>query len=818
MSLILRAQIASAAQNIVPAWPLQSFIAVNPLAGYEPVPFHRVLARKVALTREHRGYLADLREGRIADADLEQAISERVPELARATINVAGKAVAAVRVAVLDMTSAQGSPTGTAEPAPASRSMLWLDEYLAAWLPAYLNPDPLWPMPHRREGLFGAWRWLASRDPSLPRAARRALRGVSESADAALEWALGRLAVTPELIRTALAQELEYLPGWVGYIKWRAEKHGDIDLTSYLAVRFVLRALLAITLTPRPIPSPVDERALLWRRAEQVTGYLSERHTRQDVAAVAAVLAHHRPDEHRFTWQKAYELNYRNSLLPSLRSTTPPSTARPQFQVVMCIDPRSEGMRRHLETSEAVETLGFAGFFGVPVRFARYGARGSVDSLPALLTPRHSLTERPALPLQAQAHLARGRARDALRHAAHTADSSTGTPFALAETTGWFYGATSLLRTFTPTLYRRLRRTLARPDPLRGSVTMADSFTLEERAGIAETAVRMMGLSDFAPLVVLAGHFSESANNLYQSALDCGACGGNPGTANARAAAAIFNDAGVRAMLLLRGIHIPDGTVFVAADHNTTRDTLTVLDRHLIPDSHRSLIAEFEGLHRAAGRGLLHERASDLPGATKRQSASRLQARADDWAEVYPELGLAGNAAMIIGPRALTRGVDLSRRVFLHSYDTALDLDGTALETIMTAPLVVAQWINHQYYFSALNPDTLGAGTKTIHNAVGTIGVLAGHAGDLRRGLPWQSVGLGTKLFHEPMRLTVIIQAPLDRVGDIISRNQVLRHLLDNDWITLTARAHAHAPWCRYTSYGWVTTTEPMKGQSTWTT
>ena len=67
---------------------------------------------------------------------------------------------------------------------------------------------------------------------------------------------------------------------------------------------------------------------------------------------------------------------------------------------------------------------------------------------------------------------------------------------------------------------------------------------------------------------------------------------------------------------------------------------------------------------------------------------------------------------LLIGPRTLTRGIDLGRRVFLHSYDTSLDPDGTALETIITAPLVVAQWINHQYYFSALNPDILGAGSK----------------------------------------------------------------------------------------------------------
>ena len=814
MSLILRAHVASAAQRIVPGWPVESFIAVNPLAGHESDPFHTVRAPEVALTRDHLAYLTALREGRITEADLAQAISERIPELARATINLAGQTVSAVRVAVLDMTTAQWGPSGTSAPPSASRSMLWLDEYLAVWLPAYLTPDPLWRMPNKHEGLFGAWRWLARQDPCLPRAARRTLREVPVPADAALAWALERLAVAPEMIRSTLAQELEHLPGWVGYIKWRAEKNGDIDLTSYLAIRFVLRTLLTIPLTPPPIPIPADERAQLLQRAEQLTARLSERPTRQDATAVARVLAHHPAHEHPFTWQMAYELNYRNTLIPSLIFTPLPEEARPKFQLVMCIDPRSEGMRRHLENTDAVETFGFAGFFGVPVRFARYSARGTIDSLPALLTPRHTLTEQPALARQAEAHIARGRARDAVRRAVHIADSSTATPFAFAETTGWLYGAASILRTFTPTLHHRLRRALTDPDPLPGSVTIAEAFALEERVGIAETALRMMGLSGFAPLVVLAGHSSESVNNLYQSALDCGACGGNPGAANARAAAAIFNDLAVRAVLLLRGIDIPDGTVFVAADHNTTRDTISVLDRHLIPESHRGLITELEQLQRVAGKKLLKERSMDLPGATKRQSASRLRARAYDWAEVYPELGLAGNAAMIIGPRTLTRGVDLGRRVFLHSYDTALDPDGTALETIMTAPLVVAQWINHQYYFSALNPNTLGAGTKTIHNAIGTIGVLAGQAGDLRRGLPWQSVGVGAELFHEPMRLTVVIQAPLDRVGEIISRNQVLRNLFDNDWITLTARTGTQAPWYRYTCYGWKPTSTTMEGQS----
>jgi uncharacterized protein YbcC (UPF0753/DUF2309 family) len=669
-------------------------------------------------------------------------------------------------------------------------------------------------MPHKQQSFYRAWRTLAKRDPSLPRAVRRTVAALPAEPDAALAWALVRLGVAAEAVTETLRAELQHLPGWVGHIKWRAEQIGDIDLTSYLGVRLCLQALLGPTsLTPSREPIPVDEaRQTLWNRGERVARSIGgSQIDREDIAAIARVLAAHPVADHPLTWQKAYELHYRSALVRSLTTTEHPRS-RPLLQLVMCIDPRSEGMRRHVEALPEVETFGFAGFFGVPVRFARYMARGAINSLPALLTPRNRLTEQPANVAKADEQVARGRARDALRHATHRADSGALTPFALAEVSGWLFGAISMLRTLAPTLQARIHRALTpSTDNLESSVTIVDAFTLNERVAMAETALRMMGISRFAPLVVLAGHRSESMNNLYQSALDCGACGGNPGSANARASTAIFNDPEVRALLRSRGIDIPPDSFFVAAEHNTVTDAVTLLDRHLIPESHVDAARAFDRIQHTAAEALVRERAEDLPGASPR-APSRLRERAHDWAEVYPELGLAGNAAMIIGPRQMTRGVDLKRRVFLHSYQTELDPDGTALETIMTAPLVVAQWINHQYYFSALNPATLGAGTKTIHNAIGTIGVLSGHAGDLRRGLPWQSVGLGDQLFHEPMRLTVIVQAPLDRVGAIVSRNQVLRNLLDNDWITLTARNDPAAPWHRYTPFGWTAAPIPPEG------
>ena len=809
MSLILRAHVAAAAHDVVSSWPLESFIAINPLASRESQPFETSATPDATLTRSHDAYLSDYRLGRIDNTDLEAALIERIPALAT-SFTVGTSTIAAVRAAVLDLTTVEwGSPR------PADGTPTWIDEYVAAWVSTYLNPDPLWMMPHSQRGLFGAWRRLARHDTALPRRARRKLGGVPPEPDGALAWALNELEIPSVKIVASLREELTRLPGWVGHIKWRADRIGDIDIASYLAVRFVLRAILDISPVHTSGPSDTgNPEPTVWQRAETVTrSLLGSEVTREHIAAIARVLANHPVTEHPYTWQKAYEIHYRAALMPALMATDEVH-GRPEIQLVMCIDPRSEGMRRHLENDPGVETFGFAGFFGIPMRFARYRARGSIDSLPALLTARHHLTEDPTDMAQTRRLLARARDRDAFRKANHHADSNAATPFAFAEVTGWIFGAASILRTFTPVLHARLARALTpaveRPD---STVTVADSFDLQDRAAMARTAVRMMGMTGFAPLVVLAGHRSESANNLFESALDCGACGGNPGAANARAAAAIFNDPAVRELLSTGGIQIPADTVFAAAEHNTATDAMTLLDQHLLPRSHDQFVQKFDRLSRTAGDHLLRERANDLPGASRRRSSTPLRARAHDWAEVYPELGLAGNAAMIIGPRRITRGVDLGRRVFLHSYESGEDPDGTALETIMTAPLVVAQWINHQYYFSALNPTTLGAGTKTIHNAVGTIGVLAGGSGDLRRGLPWQSVGCGTELFHEPMRLAVVIQAPLERVGDIVSRNQVLRNLLDNDWITLTARHDSTAAWHRYTRYGWSQTPITTEGR-----
>lgn len=807
MTVWIRTQVSRATRDIAPLWPLHSFIAINPLFAREATAFETAEVVGEALTKSRADFLRDIATGRITRADLVAALTDRISELPGAPVLSKGDdSVSATDILITELITPSLTPE---EKLPVAAPTDPIDGVLVKWLSAYLDPHPVWPMPHRAEGLYTAWRQLVRHAPDLPRAARRRLRGLPVTAEQALVMSLDALGIGADDTVEALKHELAYLPGWVSHIKWREAHVGDIEILDYLAVRFTTRAALGHSRKPIPVAPAHDVVADVWARAKDVAPVIGVSPTAENLAALVRVLGLHPRSQHRFTLQHAYELHYRRVLLAALPSSRNVQSV-PSAQFVACIDPRSEGIRRHLELNDPdIETLGFAGFFGVPFRFTTYQSSAPIDVLPALISPRHWVTETPNDPARADRWSERLRLRRALSDGLHAGEASVVAPYALAELSGPVMGISTLMKTVVPAHAKRwsekLRRALSpKPDT---RVTVAEAFSLEERAGLAEAALRTMGLGQFAELVVISGHGSTSANNLYQSAQHCGACGGNRGDANARAAVEIFNDPQVRAVLRERGLSVPDSTHFVAAEHDTVTDRLVILDAHAIPVSHRRQVQRFIETAARASEALLRERALSLPGASARQPVARIRSRAADWAEVYPEWGLVGNAAIIVGPREMTSGVNLDRRVFLHSYRPELDPTGVGLETILTAPVIVAQWINHQYYFSALNPSTLGAGTKTVHNAIGTLGVLSGHTGDLRRGLPWQSVGVGDKLVHEPMRLAVIVEAPLTRITEIIDRNQVLRSLFTNRWISLTARESADAPWLTLGEYGWQTST-----------
>lgn len=314
-------------------------------------------------------------------------------------------------------------------------------------------------------------------------------------------------------------------------------------------------------------------------------------------------------------------------------------------------------------------------------------------------------------------------------------------------------------------------------------------FTLEEQVGFVSQALRGIGLTNnFSRFILVVGHGSQSENNPYESALDCGACGGNLGLINARIFSQMANKPVIRRKLLEQGITIPDDAWFVPALHNTTTDEVELHDLNLLPSSHPVYLDRLQNGLSSARRLCTQERMPELNfvSETSPDDADKQAMRnAMDWSQVRPEWGLSRNVYFIIGRRSLTKTHSLQGRAFLHSYDYRKDRKLRLLENILTGPLVVGQWINMEHYFSTVDNDHYGSGSKVYHNVAGRFGVMTGNLSDLRTGLPAQTVLAEGKPFHEPMRLITVIEAPFENVIAAINKVLVVRKLLNNGWIRL---------------------------------
>ena len=296
--------------------------------------------------------------------------------------------------------------------------------------------------------------------------------------------------------------------------------------------------------------------------------------------------------------------------------------------------------------------------------------------------------------------------------------------------------------------------------------------------------------ANFGRLVLLAGHGGSTVNNPHATGLDCGACAGQTGEVSARVVVALLNDAAVRQGLRGRGIDVPADTWFIAGLHDTTTDEVRLFDTDKVPAALAPDLARLrEWLEQAGGLARM-ERAAllGIAGLPDRAVEADVRRRARDWSQVRPEWALANNAAFIAAPRRRTAPMDLAGRAFLHEYEWQKDSGFQILELIMTAPMVVANWINMQYYGSVVDNRRFGSGNKVLHNvAGGAIGVLEGNGGDLRIGLPLQSLHDGRRWVHEPLRLSVFIEAPLAAMDDIIARHGLVRQLVENGWLHLFA-------------------------------
>lgn len=833
----LRTDVTLAARVIPTHYPLETFIAVNPLAGLEAMPFEQAIRRAGDLygvpgTLGEPAFRELHRAGRITDADLDRALTRRYPNLtSEPGLRLGGHGdspVGALDLMRAELVHGIGFPaprrrctTRAEDQAPAVADAV--DAQTSKWCAAFFGGGA-WPMPGRENGLYAAWRELARHDRTLPRRVRSALRRSPERADDAVLESLRELGVADEARIAYLQAHLTRMPGWAGHVQWCASRGGGADVLQYLAMRLRYEVVLLSHGPARP-PATAEPEDLpsARQRAEHLVASLGLPNGDDDVAAVARVLAALPVTSRETLWQNAFEAHYRDRLMDGLASPRAAAPAAPiHTQMVCCIDTRSEGLRRHLESLGGYETLGFAGFFAVAIRFTGLLGGAPSDLCPVLISPNHDIREIPAPDSEwAASRQVAGATRMAGGSAAfHAAKEGLAAPFALAEAAGWVAAPLSAMKTLTPALSAGIRRGLR--DALAPAAPTGidlDGMAHNDQVLFAQVALTTMGLTKgFGRLVVLCAHGSTTENNPYQASLDCGACGGQAGAPNARTAVAILNRPAVRAGLRSIGIEVPEETWFLAGQHDTATDRVELLDTHLVPAGHREDLGRLVNDLGRAGAMLAAERCAVLPGASANLAPERarrhVQSRSADWAQVYPEWGLAGNAAFIVGPRQLTLGLDLGRRTFLHSYDADVDTDGSALETILTAPLVVAQWINCQYYFSTVAPGVFGAGTKTIHNVVGGVGVMAGHASDLQLGLPRQSLWDGERLLHEPLRLLAVVQAPLSRIDAIVARNPILQQLFGNDWVALAARDDADATWQRWTRGGWRPWTETSSNQA----
>lgn len=801
--LIVQIEIAS--QVIPPLWPLSTSIAVNPLWDLRQMPFEEAIgyaAKVLGITGYPSTELftkAYLNQ-RITAADIRGSISNS-PQSEKGQID-GGKSK------ILSIAELQDIVLGT-------KIAITTDREVAKWCAAYVaGLLPVQP----RSRFYATWREIIAHDPTarrlLGKGGRNRLAQLPIRPEDAILDSLERLGVREDERTSELARQLARMPGWAGHAKWRSRwaPHDHpgpaLHLLDYLAVRLAYDAqLLDSALVSRPDlgngnrTPPHDNSCIKDDHcSKRKPEYLLTVDMPDDIRDQLFELS---PNEAARVWLRAYESNYRDRLLSKLASPNQNSQISPTVQAVFCIDPRSEVIRRHLEATGPYETYGFAGFFGLPIRYQRWGSTEAVDLCPVLIQPSAVMAEKPISSSYdiACKQLTARQGLAAITDMFNIARKGVLSSFILAEASGFIAGLIATIKTLFPSRYQRMRAGVNRiliPSITTSIDTNSDEVGMsdEAQALYAETTLTTMGLTkNFAPVVLLCGHGSTTENNPYASALDCGACGGNRGGESARTAAVILNRVTTRNLLASRGIVIPDDTVFVAAEHDTATDKVTLIDSHLVPPIHREVIAKLKDDLERVRANMTAERIPNLPGVRGIDTMAEAMIRSADWAQVQPEWGLARNAAIIIGPRSITAGINLEGRCFLHSYDSTIDPDGVALETILTAPMVVAHWINAQYYFSTVDREVYSAGDKTVHNIIAGLGVVQGAGGDLQLGLPLQSLFDANQPYHEPMRLLTVVQAPQTLLDAVIARNPVLRQLFDGQWVNLAARDAANQNW-----------------------
>jgi uncharacterized protein YbcC (UPF0753/DUF2309 family) len=788
----LSKQIDAACAKIAPLWPLSHFVAVNPFVGFADQTFartaethQRIQGADTVLPKAW--FKAKFKAGDIGLVNVRSAVAAVTPEITE-SFDAAGQVLTADNLVAL-----LSDPNEDIEPLFQTCSFsAYLDSREGSYWQHIIREEAAkWVAAYDDEGQsswkFPCWKAAAEidRNPELNGLSgfRKFVAQLPADPHAVIELAIKTLQMPQERIEPLLYRILLTVPGWAGHLRYK-DRELEIRGGSGDSLLQLLAILLSYDLALYANHSDDKDRLLGWQRN------LIEQPLNDGSLALPLDLAQ------RLIWQTAmehvFEQKLRIDIAPLTKSNAVAS--RPDVQAIFCIDVRSEVFRRSLEsTGMHIQTIGFAGFFGLPIDHSVSGLGGSQARCPVLFAPPVRTTDCMA-GIEAsefdQLTFQRVDARESKRTWKRFKEAASSC-FTFVETIGLSYGVELVKDGFG---------LFGKSSVDKGAPAFIDALSTTERANLAEGILKGLGLlENFGRIVLFCGHGSATKNNPYASGLDCGACGGHAGDANARLAAALLNQADVRVDLAERGISIPEDTVFIGGLHITTTDEVSLFD-YAAADP--TLIGQLKASLDHASILCAIERSTRLGDAEQKNVVASVRSRSRDWSQVRPEWALAGNAAFIVAPRKWTVAANLQSRAFLHEYSAATDPAGAVLESIIGGPMVVGSWINLQYYGSSTDNAHFGSGHKSIHNVVGGIGVALGNEYDLRPGLPFQSVHNGEKLIHEPLRLHACIAADTEVLDGILERQAHVRDLVENGWVHLIALGADGKLWARRQSDG----------------
>lgn len=486
-------------------------------------------------------------------------------------------------------------------------------------------------------------------------------------------------------------------------------------------------------------------------------------------------------------WQECFEWTYYDQVLKGIQMERIEKVAPHQksFQGLFCIDDRECSFRRYVENLDpACETYGTPGFFGVEFFYQPVGGKFYSKLCPAPVTPTFLIKE---------VGDAKNLGKD-LHFSKHSHHFLTG--WLISQTLGFWSAVKLFANIFRPTMSPATASSLQHMDKissLRVDFDALDAqenglqlgFKPEEMANRVEGVLKSIGLvKNFASIVYVVGHGASSVNNPHYAAYDCGACSGRAGSVNARVLSQMANKPEVRAILKERGIDIPTETIFVGALHDTTRDDIVFYDDQLHSREYIQLHAAHMTTFRKALDLNAKERSRRFESIDTRKTPAeiheKIRVRSVSIFEPRPELNHATNALCLVGRRELSKGLFLDRRSFMNSFDYQVDPDGTYLFNILKAAAPVCGGINLEYYFSRVDGERLGAGTKLPHNVMGLFGVANGIDGDLRPGLPSQMTEV-----HDPVRLLLMVEHFPEVVLKTIQKSPETYEWFIHDWVKL---------------------------------